>query len=80
MNTGYSFKPLTLFLVRYLTTSEEGKSKMAESLCLQHVITTLKALRSLTNFIAYGPGGSVPHSQGLSNNPYPDSNQPNSSY
>ena len=23
------------------------------------------------------PGGSMPHSQGLSNNPYPDPNQPN---
>ena len=26
------------------------------------------------------PGGSIPHSQGLSNNPYPESNQPNSLY
>ena len=26
------------------------------------------------------PGGSIPHSQGLSNNPYPEPNQPNSSY
>ena len=26
------------------------------------------------------PRGSMPHSQGLSNNPYPDLNQPNSSY
>ena len=26
------------------------------------------------------PGGSVPHSQGLSNNPYPEPNHPNSSY
>ena len=26
------------------------------------------------------PGGSMPHSQGLSNNPYPELNQPNSSY
>ena len=25
------------------------------------------------------PGGSMPHSQGLSSNPYPDPNQPNSS-
>ena len=24
------------------------------------------------------PGGLMPHSQGLSNNPYPESNQPNS--
>ena len=24
------------------------------------------------------PGGSMPHSQGLSNNPYPEPNQPNS--
>ena len=23
------------------------------------------------------PGGSMPHSQGLSNNPYPEPNQPN---
>ena len=26
------------------------------------------------------PGGSMPHSQGLSNNPYPEENQPNSSH
>ena len=26
------------------------------------------------------PGGSMLHSQGLSNNPYPEVNQPNSSY
>ena len=26
------------------------------------------------------PGGSMPHSQGISDNPYPDPNQPNSSY
>ena len=26
------------------------------------------------------PGGSIPYSQGLSNNPYPEPNQPNSSY
>ena len=26
------------------------------------------------------PGGSMPHSQGHSNNPYPKPNQPNSSY
>ena len=26
------------------------------------------------------PEGSTPHSQGLSNNPYPEPNQPNSSY
>jgi hypothetical protein len=26
------------------------------------------------------PGVSMPHSQGLFNNPYPESNQPNSSY
>ena len=26
------------------------------------------------------PGGSMPHSQGLSNNPYPEPNQPNTSY
>ena len=26
------------------------------------------------------PGGSIPHSQGLSSNPYPEPNQPNSSY
>ena len=26
------------------------------------------------------PGGSIPHSQGLSNNPYPEPNQHNSSY
>ena len=26
------------------------------------------------------PGGLMPHSQGLSNIPYPDPNQPNSSY
>ena len=26
------------------------------------------------------PGGSMPHSHGLSNNPYPEPNQPNSSY
>ena len=26
------------------------------------------------------PGGSVPHLKGLSNNPYPEPNQPNSSY
>ena len=25
-----------------------------------------------------GPGGSMPHSQGLSNNPYPESNEPTS--
>ena len=24
------------------------------------------------------PGGSIPHSQGVSNNPYPEPNQPNS--
>ena len=27
-----------------------------------------------------GPEGSIPHSQGCSNNPYPDPNQPNSSH
>ena len=26
------------------------------------------------------PGGSMQHSQGFSNNPYPESNEPNSSY
>ena len=26
------------------------------------------------------PGGSIQHSQGLSSNPYPESNQPNYSY
>ena len=31
-----------------------------------------------TNSMAYGPGGSMPHSQRVSNNPYPEPNQPNS--
>ena len=30
-----------------------------------------------TNSMAYGLGGSMPHSQGLSNNSYPEPNQPN---
>ena len=34
----------------------------------------------ITNSMAYEPGGSMPHSQELSNNPYPEPNQPNSSY
>ena len=31
-------------------------------------------------FMVYETQGSMPHSQGLSNNPYPVPNQPNSSY
>ena len=30
--------------------------------------------------MAFGKGGSIPHSQELSNNPYPESNQPTSSH
>ena len=32
---------------------------------------------NLTNSMAYEPGGSMPHSQRLPNNPYPEPNQPN---
>ena len=35
---------------------------------------------SPTKSIVLGPGGSMPHSQGLSNNPYPEPNQLNSLY
>ena len=30
-----------------------------------------------SNSMAYGRGDSMPHSQGLSNNPYPEQSQPN---
>ena len=33
-----------------------------------------------TNSMVYETQGSMPHSQGISNNPYPWLNQPNSSY
>ena len=40
------------------------------------VVTDHKVLtRKLTNSME--PGGPMPHSQGLSNNPYPELNQPN---
>ena len=39
-----------------------------------------RELELLTNSMLMGPEGSMPHSPGLSNNPYPDPNQPNPSY
>ena len=41
-------------------------------------VADLKLLTNYThkiNFIVYGLGGSMPHVQGLSNNPYPEPNQ-----
>ena len=43
-----------------------------------YVTVTCKLMLSLKT-LTYLPGGSMPHSQGLSNNPYPEVNQPNSS-
>ena len=34
----------------------------------------------IINYMAYETQGSMPHSQGLTNNPYPEPNQPNFSY
>ena len=36
--------------------------------------------KSLADYMVYETGSSIPHSQGLSNNPYPNTNQPNSSF
>ena len=40
----------------------------------------LQQSKDITNSMAYGTWSSIPHSQGLSNKPYPEPNQPNSSY
>ena len=39
-----------------------------------------KYLEAFYDMFIVKQGGSMPHSQGLSNNPYPESNEPSSSY
>ena len=45
----------------------------------QYLSVTQSSVVTLTPWLME-PGGSMPHSQGLSNNPCPELNQPNSSY
>ena len=88
-----NFQNLLCILLKYISLSEVAVSVDVEIWTWKFVYTnedvifpTLIFLLKLVD-LSYEltpwhkePGGSMPHSQGLSNNPYPDSNQPDSSH
>ena len=61
-----------------------GYYRRSVSLRFQHhsifFVKTTELLASVMDNTLMEPGGSMPRSQGLSNNPYPEPNKPNSSH
>ena len=62
-----------------LITTSSSRFKIMSNIMIHHEVDSVSHSIKLTPLLME-PGDSMPHSQGLVSNPYPESNQPNSSF